>query len=143
MTNTNLPDNLKDLDLKGAPVEETRELLGRNLNIIGLQNEISKRAGMFIELKNARVKPNRRFGYSVTWDSSNHIDASGIFAKVFKEVTIEPFDGSIGTDKSNSSKIRAWIPIHINWKHNDGGTNSADWFTAWYDFTLKEWTFSD
>jgi len=105
-------------------------------NSRGLESEIKKRAGIDPKL-DFEIKPGRRGPY-VAINSKNLVDSSGVFKEVFTDVRISNFGGSIG---EKDGKIIAWIPVHIDWKHKGGGTNGAEWFTAWFDFGTKKWTF--
>ncbi len=140
---TDIRESIKDIlvpivEKTGVPPLE--ELQGK-FDASGLEAEIEKRLGFKPEGLSITIVGGRRSPI-VEIVSDNLIDQAGIMKKVFKEVTLDNFSGSVGIDKEDG-KLFAWVPVHMSWTHNNGGTNGGEWFTSFYFFETGEWEFRD
>jgi hypothetical protein len=114
--------------------------VARDFDTRGLEGEVRKRAGFDPKLE-VKVKPGRHPGeLRVEIQSDNLVEKVGLFSAVFDDVRIASGSNSISAEKG---ELMAWIVVDIRWSHKGGGTNGASWFTAWYEFGKKKWTFKD
>jgi hypothetical protein len=86
------------------------------------------------------LKRRHDWGHKVQVESANCIDKVGAFSKAFESVTIGNFGGNIIVDAQGNQ--RAWVPVNFFWKHIRGGTNGAEFMTAYYTFETRTWEFS-
>jgi hypothetical protein len=109
----------------------------------GLEDEITKRlgfkpAGLKIELKPFDYRHTSGIGVFVS--SDNLVDKAGIMNQVFEKVALTTPNYGTGVEEG---KPISWMQVNFAWRHIGGGTNGGDWFTAWYNFDDKKWTFQD
>ena len=120
------------------------EELQKSFNAKGLEDKIAEKlgftpAGLKIELKAFDYGHSRGIGVFVS--SDNLIDKVGIMNQVFKSVEISTPNYSV--KRNPEGALVSWSSIDFAWEHINGGSNGGDWFTAWYNFDTKAWSFRD
>lgn len=118
------------------------EQLQADFDAQGMIDEITKKLGVTstgLDLKVQIMYRESRRGepFYVNVMSGNIIGQCGFMKEVMTDVRITNFGGSIG---KGDEGVIAWIPISFHYE-TGRGSNGLSWFTAWYDFGTKIWTF--
>lgn len=97
---------------------------------------------------NMTIKEGRNGLYPMI-ESEDITEYIGVMKFAFSEMTIGTFNSSVSVntpkdyndmDYTQDYPLDYWCTIHFSYRHYGGGTNGADFLTAWYD-DKSGWTF--